>query len=96
MSRILDIGQCSESSTSCQLFFTRPHSRTEGDWSRFAAIATSAATRQLPTRVVDVLGVNKLHAETDHESVALYRAMGWTISNLGEKYQGIECFDRRW
>ena len=52
--------------------------------------------RQLLTHIVDVLGVDELYAETDRDSVGFYRAMGWTISSLGEKYPGVERFDCRW
>lgn len=35
-------------------------------------------------------------AETDRDAVGFYRAVGFTVKSLGEKYPGVERFEVRW
>ncbi|WP_042203786.1 GNAT family N-acetyltransferase [Paenibacillus camerounensis] len=37
-------------------------------------------------------GVEKLTAETDHETAGFYRNAGFAVTSLGEKYPGVERF----
>ncbi|MBP1155657.1 MULTISPECIES: GNAT family N-acetyltransferase [unclassified Paenibacillus] len=34
----------------------------------------------------------EIHAETDEESVEFFRNIGFSITSLGEKFTGVECF----
>lgn len=40
--------------------------------------------------------VRRLEAETDRDAVGFYRALGFEIESLGEKYQGVERFRCIW
>lgn len=49
--------------------------------------------RRLIEEVVRLVGSIRTMAETDRESVGFYRACGFTVSSLGEKYPGVERFE---
>lgn len=48
--------------------------------------------RSLIAALPGLLGVEGLYAETDAEAVGFYRAIGFTVTSLGEKYPGVERF----
>lgn len=39
-----------------------------------------------------LLGLDEVEAETDSEAVGFYRACGFVVESLGEKYPGVERF----
>lgn len=45
---------------------------------------------------VNRLSLDVLTAETDIDAVGFYRRSGWTVTDLGEKYPGVERFQCRW
>jgi ribosomal protein S18 acetylase RimI-like enzyme len=38
------------------------------------------------------LGLSRISAETDRDAVAFYERTGFQVTNLGEKYPGVERF----
>jgi GrpB-like predicted nucleotidyltransferase (UPF0157 family)/GNAT superfamily N-acetyltransferase len=60
---------------------TAPHVRRKGVGRRLLAEVRRTAPPELP-----------VVAETDHDAVHFYEAIGFTASSLGEKYAGVERF----
>ncbi|NME05464.1 GNAT family N-acetyltransferase [Psychrobacillus sp. BL-248-WT-3] len=60
------------------------------------AVTPDSRKQKLGSRMLDYvvqeLGLHRLTAETDCESVGFYRRCGFTVSSLGEKYPGVERF----
>ncbi len=49
--------------------------------------------RRLLTEVMGMYRATEVFAETDKNSVGFYRACGFSVSSLGEKYPGVERFE---
>lgn len=70
----------------------------DGTEGRITAVAVSAGDRgrgwgrSLMTALPSLLGASILTAETDHQAVGFYRALGFSVRSLGEKYPGVERF----
>lgn len=60
---------------------TAPHARRMGVGRRLLAEVRRAAPPELP-----------VIAETDRDAVGFYRATGFTVASLGEKYPGVERY----
>ncbi|MEK4522073.1 GNAT family N-acetyltransferase [Psychrobacillus sp. FSL W7-1457] len=64
------------------------------------AVTPNSRKQKLGSRMIDYvvqeLGLHRLTAETDCESVGFYRRYGFTVSSLGEKYPGVERFLCGW
>lgn len=66
------------------------------------AVSPDARRRGLGRAVVDALPslvqITELDAETDADAIGFYRAVGFTVASIGEKYPGVERFAcrRRW
>lgn len=52
--------------------------------------------RALVEYAVSNLGIETLIAETDKDAVGFYRACGFSVQSLGEKYPGVERFCCTW
>ena len=64
---------------------TAPHARRSGIATALLAELRRQTDRKLP-----------IVAETDHDAVGFYRASGFAITPLGEKYPGVERFQAIW
>lgn len=70
----------------------------DGMSGRLAAIAVAPDDRgrgwgrSLIAAMPTLVGIGDLTAETDAEAVGFYRALGFAVTSLGERYQGVERF----
>lgn len=75
-----------------------------GDTGRLVAIAVAFDVRgrgygrSLVDALPSLLEITELEAETDIDAVGFYRAVGFTVRSIGEKFPGVERFvcRRRW
>ena len=69
-----------------------------GDRATIKHIATSEHARglglgrRLVQGAIETFALRHLEAETDAAAVGFYRACGFQVSSLGEKYPGVERF----